>query len=223
LRVRNPLPAEGGADPEPVAQVKLLAPGAFRRQLRRAITASDYERLGGDQPGVQRAVARLRWTGSWYDVAVGLDPSGTDRPDPTLIAAVQDRLQRYRRIGHDLQVRAAQYASLELGLSVCVDPEYERAHVYRRLLDLLGPRGVFAPDALTFGTGIAVSAIVAAVQAQAGVQAVEVTRLRRLFEEDDSALASGVLRLRPLEVPRLDNDPSFPERGLLRLDLVGGR
>ncbi|HEX8067393.1 MAG TPA: putative baseplate assembly protein [Thermoleophilaceae bacterium] len=221
-RVRNPLAAEGGTDPEPEREVKLVAPHAFRRRLERAVTGGDYATLAGEQPGVQRAVARLRWTGSWYEARVGVDPLGTDRPPPELLRSIGDRLERYRRMGHDLSVRPAEYASLDLGLEVCVAPGYERGHVRVRIAELLGPRGMFAPDEQTFGEGVAASAIVAAVQAVPGVEWVEVRHLRRMFETDDSALATGVLRLGPLEVARLDGDPSFPERGRLELELRGG-
>src|SRR5262249_46889660 len=40
-RVRNPLPATGGVDPEPTAEVKLYAPHAFRRN-ERAVSEADY-------------------------------------------------------------------------------------------------------------------------------------------------------------------------------------
>ncbi|MFI5456621.1 MAG: putative baseplate assembly protein [Isosphaerales bacterium] len=45
---RNPLPATGGTDPEPVSDVKLFAPTAFRDVLERAITALDYTTLAAD-------------------------------------------------------------------------------------------------------------------------------------------------------------------------------
>jgi hypothetical protein len=45
---RNPLPATGGTDPEPVSDVKLFAPTAFRDVLERAITADDYTTLAAD-------------------------------------------------------------------------------------------------------------------------------------------------------------------------------
>lgn len=38
----NPLPASGGTAPEPLAEVKLFAPHAFRKRLERAITPDDY-------------------------------------------------------------------------------------------------------------------------------------------------------------------------------------
>ena len=41
LRVRNPVPAVGGTDPEPLANVRLHAPTAFR-STDRAVTADQY-------------------------------------------------------------------------------------------------------------------------------------------------------------------------------------
>ena len=96
---------------------------------------------------------------------------------------------------------------------------------------MLGTRGLFAPDNLTFGEGIYVSKIVAAAQAVPGVQNVVVTRLERYEigepspgESDaDEVPAGSVLALGPLEIARLDNDPNFPENGRLSLDMRGGR
>ena len=42
--------ARGGTAPEPIADVKLLAPTAFRRELVRAVTADDYARLAERHP-----------------------------------------------------------------------------------------------------------------------------------------------------------------------------
>jgi hypothetical protein len=35
--------------------------------------------------------------------------------------------------------------------------------------------------------------------------------------------SNWVLSLGPLQIARLDNDPNFPENGILTLDLRGGR
>jgi hypothetical protein len=48
LAPRNPLAAVGGTDPETIEDVKLIAPGAFRRVIERAITADDYAALASD-------------------------------------------------------------------------------------------------------------------------------------------------------------------------------
>ena len=86
-----------------------------------------------------------------------------------------------------------------------------------------GKRGLFHADSLTFGDSIYLSKLVAAAQAVPGVESVQVTRLQRQFEAPNNEIENGVLPLGPLEVARLDNDPSFPEHGRLTLILKGGR
>jgi hypothetical protein len=264
LRPRNPLPAVSGTAPEPVAEVKQLAPFAFRDVLERAITADDYAALAADNArrakerkppatrrggpaaceppfhALQGATARLRWTGSWYEAMVAIDPSGSEDPDPALDREIAAYLEPYRRMGHDLRVAPAIYVPLDLAVTVCVLPRFLRAHVEAAVRDVLSSRvlpggrlGLFHPDNLGFGDGVYISRIVAAVQAVPGVQEVTVTRLERFaaleptssFPDlgDDDLPAGGVLRLGPLEIARLDNDPSFPENGRLTLDVRGGR
>src|SRR5207237_788573 len=46
---------------------------------------------------------------------------------------------------------------------------------------------------------------------------------QRLGVPSPAALEAGVLPVGRLEIVRLDSDPSFPERGVLRLTLKGGR
>ncbi len=229
-RVRNPLAAEGGTEPEPLGEVKLFAPATFRRRLARAITAEDYAALAGEIPGVQRAAAILDWNGSWYEARVAIDPTGSESPDEALLANVGEILHRCRRIGHDVVVQRARYVPLHLALRVCVLPHYLRAHVKRALLDVLGSRdlpggrrGLFHPDNLSFGDAIYLSRVVAAAQAVQGVESVTVTHLERLCERDGTALVTGVLEIDSWEIAQLDNDPVHPERGLLELDVGGGR
>ncbi len=48
-------------------------------------------------------------------------------------------------------------------------------------------------------------------------------QFERLFQGPKGEIESGVLPLGPLEIARLDNDPSFPELGRMNLTLEGGR
>ena len=73
LTARNPLPAKGGTPPEPISEAKLYAPGAFRNTLERAVTASDYATLATSPGNLARA--DFRWTGSWYEARVAIDPA----------------------------------------------------------------------------------------------------------------------------------------------------
>jgi hypothetical protein len=208
----------------------------------------DAEEEPGEQPlpfdvctvpfrRLQNAKAALRWTGIAYEAQIALDPLGAETVDAELIAEIGAFLEPYRRIGHDVRVQPARYVPVDLGLSVCVAPHHLRAHVEADVLEILGTgvlrdgsMGFFHPDKLTFGQGIRVSPIVAAVQAVAGVTEVQVTRLARYVpgtprpgERASGVPASRVLRLGPFEIARLDADPNAPGNGRLTLILRGGR
>jgi hypothetical protein len=228
VRPRNPLPARGGVAPEMVEDAKALAPFAFREQLQRAVTPADYADLAERdfKDRLQRASARLRWMGSWYVLELAADPLGTTEADPALLAGVETGLEPYRRIAHDLRVEAAAAVPLEIELRVCLLPHFFPGPVKAALLERFsnrvlpdGTKGFFHPDNLSFGEGVFVSRLVTEARRVAGVENVVVTKLRRLDGAEEHALASGVLKLGPFEVARLDNDPSFPERGVLRLNL----
>ncbi len=229
ISIRNPIAAAGGADPEPLAEAKLVAPHAFRTVLDRAVIAEDYADIAMGDARMQRASADLVWSGSWYEAVVAIDPRAATREDQ-LAFETKRRLARYRRMGHDLGVVRARYVPLQLRLEVCVLPYHERGRVKAALVDAFsardlpgGGRGFFHPDNLTFGQGISVSRIVAAAQHVAGVECARVARLHRLFESPNQEIESGVLPLRGFEIAQLDSDPSFPERGLLDIAVSGGK
>ncbi|MFL6672240.1 MAG: putative baseplate assembly protein [Massilia sp.] len=229
LALANPMAARGGLAAQPAASAKQLAPYAFRTVAQRAVTAQDYADLAQRDPRIQRADAHLRWTGSWYEARVDLDPFGQEQASPALRRAIARQLYRYRRMGHDLAVRAARYVPLALTLRVCVRPHYLRGQVAAALAAAFSNRllaggrpGFFHPDRLGFGGTIAVSALVGAAHAVDGVDSVCVAVLQRLDEPARGEVAAGLLRLAPGEIAQLDNDPDFPERGKLILILQGG-
>ncbi|MEU8567466.1 putative baseplate assembly protein [Streptomyces pathocidini] len=228
--VRNPLPAFGGTDPEPVELVRRLAPLDLGRVLLRAVTAEDYADLAGAVPGVQRAAAEIRWTGSTREAHVAVDAYGAGAPPAELLDAVEHALEGRRRIGHDLVVGPARHVPLDIALQVCAAPGHQHGQILAELYRVLGRRalpggrlGFFHPDALSFGDPVRLSRLVAVAAAVPGVLSARVTRLRRLFHEDRGELEAGVLRLGPLEIAQCDNDPERPENGLLAVELGGGR
>jgi uncharacterized phage protein gp47/JayE len=227
--VSNPLPATGGTDPEAADAVRRDAPEAFLVQ-QRAVTADDYARMTERDPRVQRAAATFRWTGSWHTVFVTADRAGGLAVDAPFEAQLRAELEPVRMAGYDLEVDAPRFVALDVGLLVCVEPDYFRAHVRAAVLDVLSSRvradgelGVFHPDRFTFGQPVYLSPIVAAAQAVPGVCSVTATSFQRQREKASSALDSGVLRMGRLEIARLDNDPSFPEHGTLELEIGGGK
>ncbi|MFZ2359500.1 MAG: putative baseplate assembly protein [Anaerolineae bacterium] len=230
--VRNPLPATGGGDPEPLAEVKLYAPHTFRQRLERAIIAEDYARIAQREAGraLQQAAARLVWTGSWYEAEIAVDPRGSKAPADRLVQSIDACLERYRRMGHDLRVEAAHTVALDIELAVYVKAAYLRGHVQAALLELFSNRlgrggkpGFFHPDRFTFGDGVQLSQIVAAAQAVDGVESARVTKLQRRFDEPNQEIENGVLPLGPFEIAQVDNDPTYPEHGRFTLVLQGGR
>ncbi len=231
IHVRNPLPAVGGTAPEDVARARLLAPDAFRSELARAITPGDYASIvERDFPQVQAASASFRFTGSHTDVLVAVDQAGAAESDRALLDQIAEHLDRYRRIGHDIVVRGAVQVALHLSLSVCVDPTYLRAPVQAAVRAALGARrnidgslGFFHPDRLSFGGSVALSDIIAAVQAIDGVDGVVVREFHRLFEPSMGEIDTGVLTLGPLEIARLDANQFVPEFGRLDIEMRGGR
>ena len=230
LRPRNPLPARGGVEPESMAEAKMFAPGTFRRELERAIVADDYAQLAERNHKIQRAAAALRWTGSWLEASVAIDPLDSEVTAESLREDIERYLGQYRRMGHDLRVSGARSVPLEIELEVCVLPHYLRGHVEAALQDVFsnrvqpdGRRGFFHPDNLTFGEDVYLSKLIAAAQAVPGVESVRVTVLKRLFEPASDEIENGVLPLNPFEIAQLDSDPNFPERGKLSLKMLGGR
>jgi hypothetical protein len=228
--VRNPLPARGGLEPETLEAVRRDAPVAFRVQ-ERAVTPQDYADKAGLHPDVQRAAATLRWTGSWHTIFLTVDRRGGRLVDSRFEAELRAHLERFRLAGHDLEVDGPRFVPLELTLEVCVAPGFFRSDVVaalRRVFDNRlhpdGTRGFFHPDHFSFGQSVSLSQIAAEAHRVPGVRWVDVTVLRRQGDRAGEPVpASGIFSLNRLEIARLDNDPNFPDRGVLQIEAGGGR
>jgi uncharacterized phage protein gp47/JayE len=229
--VRNPLPATGGTDPESVEVVRRFAPVAFRTQ-ERAVTANDYARMAERDERIQRAAGSFRWTGSWRTAFVTVDPLVDDEEavDEDLGDAVTRQLERYRMAGVDVHVDTPRYVPLKVEMTVCVRRDYFRADVKHALLERFsstaqpdGRRGIFHPDEFSFGQPVYLSKLYATASEVDGVESVEVTTFERQGTPDPGPLALGKLEFGRLEIARLDNDPSLPERGAFSLTMEGGK
>jgi hypothetical protein len=227
----NPLPGTGGTDPERLEQVRQLAPAAFRQQLR-AVTSPDYAVVAEQDPGVQRAVARRRWSGSWYAQEVTVDPIAAHADDPSLLPGVVAALEVRRMAGIDVELERPVYVALEIVLGGCVVAGHLRADVEEQLRDTFssglrrdGRRGFFHPDRFTFGQPLRLSDVVAAAMSVDGLAWVELTRFARAGASAAVAaasLGSGELPMAPRELLRCDSDVNNPEAGHLEIALGGG-
>lgn len=228
--VRNPLPARGGTAPETFDQVRQFAPRAFRRQ-ERAVTEADWAEVAQRFPGVQRAIARFRWTGSWHTVFVTIDRVGglTAARDSRFKTALRAHLERYRLAGYDLEIADPIYVPLDLMLLVCVREGYFRSDVLAALLRVFsrqqfanGTLGFFHPDNFSFGDPLFLSRVCAAAMTVPGVASVQPRKFQRYGRLANHELANAIIPAAPLEVLRLDNDRNFPENGKIEFELHGG-
>ena len=226
--LRNPLPAQGGAEAEALDAIRLNAPEAFRTQ-ERAVTTEDYARAAERHHEVQRAVARLRWTGSWHTVFLMVDRRGGRAVDEAFKTELRSFLERFRLAGHDLAFADPVHVPLDIQLQVCAHKAYFATDVKAALIATFsagqtrdGTPGFFHPDRYTFGTPLYLSAVVAAAMAVAGVASVQVKRFQRWGRKPNGERDAGLIGIGTLEVLRVDSDPSFHENGQISFVVEGG-
>jgi hypothetical protein len=228
IRVRNPLAAAGGVDPETPLHIQQYAPFSFETQLR-CVTAADYTAMADTLPGVEQALGTLRWTGSWYTAFVSVEP--LTAWSKALRKSIKQSLNVMRMMGTDLKVEQADMVGLAIGLTICVAPNFFEGDVYAALWQVLvtgdactGTPGLLSSENFQFGATVYASPFIAAAQGVAGVVSVQMTT----FARQDSLPPQGTpvpvfLQMQPLEIPCCNNDPNNLDLGLLTLTLDGGK
>lgn len=225
----NPLPAAGGTDPESNEQIRRRAPRAFLAQ-ERSITMADFQASAESNPQVEKSVASLRWTGSWYSVFLAVEPKGGGMLTPALQKALIRSVGSYRLTGQDIKLESPQYVSLEITLRVCVDSDYFQLDVEQSLFEVLGnkilpngTKGLFFPDNFTFGQTVFLSPVYLAARSVPGVLSVTATQFQPQGINTGKYLRAGEIKLGSLQIARLENDPSLPDHGKLSLVMQGGK
>ncbi|HEX6159942.1 MAG TPA: putative baseplate assembly protein, partial [Thermoanaerobaculia bacterium] len=223
--VRNPLASWGGIAPEDLDEVKLTAPAAMRAHSERAVTEDDYARAAMLHPNVAKAVATFRWTGTWHTVFLTIDPKGSGELPEEMQEDVREWVTRFVQTGYDLEIDPPRYVPVELGVEVCVATGHFRTDVENAIFAKLSRTrgGFFDPDRFSFGEPLYLSQVYAAITAVEGVASAEVTGFHRYGEPGVSELARGAIVVGRTEVIRLDNDPNFPDNGILKLTLRSGK
>jgi predicted phage baseplate assembly protein len=228
--LQNPLPAWGGIDAESMEKVQQIAPAAFHAEQLRAVTEEDYARAAERHPEVSNAVATFRWTGSWHTVFITIDPVGGTELTLELKQRVRDWVARFTQAGYDLEIDEPDFVPLEIEVDVCVAPDHFRGDVEEALLLALdnqqqpdGMMGFFHPDRYTFGQALYLSELYAAIEAVDGVESAMVRVFQRYGKPSKNPLNSGRISMGRLEIVRMDNDPNFPEDGILILNMLGGK
>lgn len=238
VRVRNPLPATGARDPQPLADAKLMGPYQLRTQ-QRCVVPADYQdaiaagvtTASGARVVPLQSHARFRNTGSWQTVFVSVDLPGR-RPladTPGLREAFEALLDARRMAGLDVQVEDARYCPLHVAVVVDVAANHFARDVRTAVEQaLVGPPvgaagAFFAPGRFGFGQAVHLSDLYAVVAAIEGVDAVSVTRFKRLGDRYPDSAAAGAIPVGALEVARCDNDPTDAAFGVLSVRTCGGK
>jgi len=230
--VNNLIPAKGGTDAESIEEVRLYAPQAFRTQ-KRAVTTDDYATVAMLHPEVQKAVATLRWTGSWHAMFITIDRKSGREVDDAFEAELVDFINHFRLAGHDIEIEPPVFVPLDIMMTVCVQEGYFKDKVKQALLETFsngeltnGKRGFFHPDNFTFGQPVYISRVINAAMQVAGVNWVDLSgktnRFRRWGEASHHEVEEGQLTMGRLEIARLDNNPSAPENGKIEFIMEGG-
>ena len=224
-KVRNPLAARGGVEPEACEQIRKYAPQAFKIQ-ERAVNAPDYAAIAMRHPDIQQAAATVRWTGSWYTVYVTIDRKGGRSVDEAFVSDIKAYLDCYRMAGYDIEINGPRFVPLDIACDVYVKPGYFKMDVKKVFMDKFsnrdlsdGTRGFFHPDNFTFGEAVYTSRIYAAAMAIDGVGSIEIKKFQRQGKNAAGEIAKGRISVGRLEVVRLDNDPNFPENGKIEFDM----
>jgi hypothetical protein len=228
--ITNPFAARGGADAETDLSVQRAAPFAFRANQFRAVRREDYRAAAEKLSWVQRAGVAFRWTGSWLTVFITVDPRGTTRIPLDRHLELIDLLNRYRMAGYEAYAPSPRIVPLDLEVEVCARPDAFRGDVQEALLGALGTRtladgtvGFFHFDRFTFGNPLERSALEAAIQRVPGVAGVFSIRYRRRGATVGFLELPDALAVKANEIILVENDPSRPERGSIRLVVGGGK
>jgi len=224
-----PFGMSNAVDPQAFADVRHVAPDAFRAETFRAVRAEDYAAAVEKLSWVQRAGAQFRWTGSWLTLFATPDPKGTFTLSEELRIDLERQLNRYRLAGRETYGMNPKFANLDLEIHICVAPSSYAGEVKEAVLEaLFGHRGVrprpgfFSPDNWTFGTALERAQLEAAIQEVPGVRAVEDIFIRRRGWFAKRLFSELVYSVAADEIIRVENNRELPERGAVRLVMEGG-
>lgn len=201
--VINPLPADGGADPESADSIRRNAPLTIMT-MDRIVSLQDYEDFARAFAGIEKAMA-VPWApvgrgrGVFITVA-GPDGAGIEPGSQTyvnLLAAISNSSAPHV----PLEVQSYRKAYFEVVASVMVRADYEIAPVVAAVEAAL--RASFSFDARDFGQPVMLSEVMAVMQAVPGVVAVDVDQLSRIDNRHrrrellpPAAVAASVAELR---------------------------
>jgi len=224
--VRNPMPAQGGSDPEGLASVRTAAPQAFKTEAR-AVSAQDYRPIAERYPDVQAALGDLTWTGSWYAVRVTVKRRGGRPVDAAFKAGLARFLAAYRLAGCTVLVDGPVLVPILIELSAVPQPGYLPQDVKASLADAFasgisrdGTPGYFDPDAWGFADNVYANRILTQAMAVPGVHTAAIGYFGR-SGGPNVAGNNRIIEIGSHEIAQVANDPNDPDRGRIIIAVAG--
>jgi predicted phage baseplate assembly protein len=180
--VINPLPSDGGADPETLADARRNAPATVRT-FGRAVALRDFEDVVRSSGEVAKALATWVWTGRLRAVHVTVAAAGGARLSADALARLHDALDRQRDVNIPLRLANHEPVSVVLEATLRVDERRVQADVLAAARAAI--EGALAFDAVAFGASMNLSDVYRVLQDVPGVMSVDVDRLH--FRRRDAA------------------------------------
>lgn len=174
--VTNFLDATGGDDPEPLEQARQNAPLTVLT-LNRIVSLQDYEDFARAFAGIAKALATWTWSGQTRGVFVTVAGPQGAAIAPELIQTLVSQMRKSGDPYVPLQVKSYRSALFRLVAQVQVDSTYQRDRVLAAVRQSL--QATFAFEARALGQGVALSEVMACMQAVEGVVAVDVDQFYR--------------------------------------------
>jgi len=212
--VTNPVAATGAADPEVRDDARRNAPRTVLT-LDRIVSLRDFEDYARGFAGIGKAQARMLWKQGLRSVhlTVAAADGRTVQPSSELFRNLVASLEGARDPHQALEVSSFEPVLFRVSARVGVDPDFRKEDVLPRAEAAL--REAFSFAARDFGQGVALSEVMAVLQAVDGVVGVDVESLHvsaappslepRLFAHPARLDEEGTAR--PAQILTLASDP----------------
>ena len=191
--VTNPLPAQGGADPDGAEEIRRKATLGMRT-LGRIVSLQDYQDYARSYNGIGKAHAAWAWAGESQGIFVTV---GGQTEEPLSDETLKNLLQSLRRFGDPLlplTVRNYAPRHFQIAAKVFYHTDYLMEVVESAVRETL--RRAYSYDQRDFGRNVTIDEVVALIQAVTGVVAVDLDALHLINESPEP---NPVLRA---ELPR---------------------
>ena len=174
----NPQDATGAQDREFLDDARTNAPLTVLT-LDRTVSLRDYEDFSRAFAGIAKALGTWTWDGQTKRVFLTIaGPNGAEiKPDSATYTNLLTALQQAGDPFVSLRVKSYRPAYFRFAGKIKVNPDYQPEVVLSAVERAL--RNQFSFDARAFGQPVFLSEVIAAVQAVAGVVAVDVIKLHR--------------------------------------------